>query len=592
MPANPPFKKNEVRDLYARGTWAYALGRPACEHAQYAEAIERAQYGKRRFNPWWIRNFGDVEATLAGCWMDEKAGRDVVDFCAILRHFEGDFAGKPFALSDWQTYDIVIPVFGWKQVNGTRRFRRVHNWVPKKNGKTSLAAALILYFLIGDNEPAAEIFTAAVDRKQSGKMFRSVVQMARKSPAILKRVDIVESRYRVVCQSTASFYEALSGEVIDMEGANIYAMLKDEAHVWPSDAMHEVTKHGGAARKQPIDWLISTSGKFDPTSYGYNEYDFCQKYLNAIGGAEKINEFFGYICGLTKDEEDFWREPAMCVKANPNIDISISLEADQKMCDEAMVKQREIPGIKRYRRNIWVNALDAWIPQDKWNARREDYTWDDLKDLTCYAGLDLSLSDDITALDLCFPPQGELDTYRFWSWYWCPEGVIEKRDEQYNGWYSMWAKDGYLLTTPGETIKQEFVHEKLREVREAVALRTIGYDRAFAAKLAQDLETDGFDVGAFGQGFPAMNEPTKLLYDLVMDGRMQHPGHPIMDWHVSNALAIRDGGDRIRIVKNWGAGPGKAKVRYKVDAVIARIQSLGTAQLDPIGVFDAAELIR
>lgn len=594
-PHDAPFRAREVRDLYRKGTWAYALGKPAWTHPKYKQAVEIARRGRKgqpSFNPWWIRNHSDVHAVLDGCWMDEAAGRRVVDFCAILRHFEGEFAGRQFVLSDWQAFDIIIPVFGWRQPNGTRRFRRVHNWVPKKNGKTSLAAALILYFLIGDDEPAAEIFTAAVDRKQSGKMFRSVVQMARRSPSIARRVEIVESRYRVVYPATASFYEALSGEVIDMEGANIYAMMKDEAHVWPSRAMHDTVKHGGASRRQPIDWLISTSGKFDPTSFGYQEYDFCQKHINAVCGTENIWEFFGYICGLTKEEEDSWREPAMCVKANPNIDISIKLVDDQKLCDEAAVKPGEVPGIKRYRRNIWVNALNAWMPMDKWDACRGDYTLDDLRGKTCYGGIDCSLSNDIFSLDFCFPPPRGCDKYRFWGFYWVPEGVVAQRDEEYNGMYSRWIASGHLLTTPGETVNQEFIRQKMHEARDLFALRATGYDRAFAQKLAQDLENDGFDVGAFGQGFPAMNEPTRLLYDLTIDGKVEHPGSPVFDWALSNAQSIEDGGGRIRIVKNWGSGPGKPRIRYKIDPVIARIESLGTSQLDPVGVFDVAELIR
>lgn len=358
--------------------------------------------------------------------------------------------------------------------------------------------------------------------------------------------------------------------------------------------MHDTLKHGGASRRQPMFFGITTAGVYDPTSIGWEQHDYARRILDATAGAEKDWTFFPYICGLTRDEEEMYHEPAMATKANPSIGITVFHEEIADVVREASQKPSEISVVKRYRFNTWTQTLNAWMPMDKWDACKGSYVESELHGLTCYAGLDCSLSQDITALVAYFSPQNDCPKGQLLPWFWVPEGVVPKRDEEYNGWYSMWVKGGYLKTTPGDTIDQEFIRQHFHWMRDTFALRTIGYDRAFAQKLAQDLESDGFDVGAFGQGFNAMNEPTNALIEMVIDGEIENPDHPILNWHMSNAQAILDGGGRTRIVKTWGAaGTGKARTRFKVDGVLATIMAIGTSRLDEIGVIASVnQLIR
>lgn len=597
MPSHDaPFRPRDVRDLYRCGTWAYALGKPAWTHPQYKRAVDIARRGRRgqpSFNPWWLRNWSDVAATLDGCWMDEKEGVHKADFFSLLRQFEGQYAGQPLHLMDWMRFDITIPLFGWKRRDGTRRYRRGHIEIPKKNSKTTTAAGYVILLTGFDDEPGAEVYTAAVDRKQAGKMFRAAYEMGRRSPGVKDALEFIPSRHRIVHLASASFYEALSAEVASKEGLNIHGLVEDELHVYPNRAMHDTLKHGGAARRQPLFFAITTAGVYDPTSIGWEQHDYARRVTHAINGAEQDWTFFGYMTGLAPDEEPMFYEPAMAVKANPAIGVSVHADEIADIVREALQKPSELPVVKRYRFNCWTQSVSTWMPQDKWDACAADYTQDDLEGLTCYAALDCSLSQDISALAMYFPPQGELEKARLLAWFWVPAGVVPKRDEEYNGWYSQWMKTGHLIATPGDTIDQEHIRAHLNALREKFSIRVVAYDRAFAQKLAQDLEGDGFDVGAFGQGFNAMNEPTNALLEMVFGQEIEHPNHPVLNWHISNAQAVQDGGGRVRLVKTWGhGGQGRARVRFKIDGAIATVMALGTSRLDEVGVFAAEELIR
>lgn len=584
-----PDKHPKPRDAYRRGVWAYAYGKSAKSHPKYDAAVKIAKRDK--WGPWWIRSWSDVEATLAGCYFDQDAGLEVVEFFSHLKHSKGRWGGHKFELADWQHYDIVMPLFGWKREDGTRRFRRAYIEIPKKNGKTTLSSGLTLYLLMYDGEPGAEVYSAAVDREQAGMVYQAASAMVKQSSELSASLRCIDSRKRIVYQEANAFYAALSADVASKEGLNIHGAIFDELHVYPNSQMWDTLKYGGAARRQPLQIAITTAGVYDPTSLGWEQHDYALKVRDAQVDAYKDWAQFAYVAGLDETEEDDWTNPKLWEKANPSWGITIREDEMAELCQVAVNQPSAVNDFKRYRLNIWTAQLNAWMNQAEWDACAGGYGESDLQGLTCYAGLDCSLSEDISALVLWFPPQQSLLKHRFLVWCWVPEERVSKCDAEYNGLYSVWIREGRLLTTPGPTIRQESIREKLNELAGRFSIRTVGYDRAFAQRLADDLESDGFDIGAFGQGFPAMNEPTTEFMKLVLQREMEHPNHPIMNWHVGNAQAVKDGGDRLRIVKNWGAGTQKARVRFKVDALIAAIMALGTSRLDQYPLDATSEIV-
>lgn len=587
------------RQDYLDGTWAYAYGKNARTHPRYKDALRLAgNHARRNKIPswaWWIRNWSDVEAVLDGCFFDIAAGYDVIDFCQYVHHFEGEWAGEVFEPADWQVYDIFMPLFGWKRANPEynpaipksrrfiRRFRRAYIEIPKKNGKTFMCSVLAIYLLDYDGEQGAKVFSGAVDRDQASMVYDAAAAMVAQSPELADHLKCIDSRKRITCRETNSFYMSLSSEVSSKEGKNIHGMVFDELHVYRDRRMWSTMKFGGAIRQQPIQIAITTAGVYDPTSLGWEQHELALKIRDAVGDAHKLWSNFAYVCNLTDEEQEDWTNPELWKKTNPSWGISIRASEMAESCAEAQENPADKNDFLRYRLDIWTQQLNAWMNMTAWDECAGTYDESDLAGETCYAGLDCSLSEDVTGLTLWFPPQKGRERHRLLCWAWCPEEAIPKFDEQYNGLYSLWRSRGYLIATPGPTIRQDYIREKLLELQKRFTIRTLGYDKAFAENLALQLQSDGFDVGSFGQGFPAMNEPTTLFMDLVKNGGLEHPNNPVLNWHVSNCQSIKDGGDRIRLVKNWGQ-QGKAQIRFKIDLAVASIMALGTSLLDPYPV--------
>jgi len=486
----------------------------------------------------------------AGCWMDEQKGRHVCDFYELLRHYEGELAGKPFILSDWQKYDITIPVYGWQRPGGLRRYRVGYDEITKKQGKSTWAGGTALYAICGDGEEGAECYTAATDREQSNVMFDSAQKMGKASPALRNILEFVPSRYRIVHHASASFSRALSSKSSSAHGLKPHFVLIDETHVFPNAELYDALLYGGRARRQPLVMCFTTAGIYDPTSIGWRLHDQAMRVL--YGESYTDWAFHAFVRRVESD-------PA------------------------------QASNTKRLLRNIWTAQQHAWMPMDKWAACAGEYTEDDLLDGVCYGGLDCSLLRDITALILWFPPQKDWTRHRFLCRFWVPEAGVTEFDVEYSGMYTTWIKAGMLLATPGETIDQSEIHAELTRLRDKYQIRTIGYDRAFAQNLAQNLEADGFDIGPFGQGVQAVNEPTLKLMELVLNGDLEHPNQPVMNWHISNCQAVLRNG-LLRLVKNSSGGRGKAQVRYKIDGAHAAVMALGTSLLEEI--FNTGELIR
>lgn len=587
-PHDPPYRAREVRDLYARGTWAYALGKSAWTHPKYKAAVALAK--RKQFNPWWIRNWGDVEATIAGCWMDEAHGIRACQFFELLRHFEDELAGQPFRLADWQKYDITIPIFGWKRPDGNRRFRVGYVEIPKKNGKTSWAAAVQIYMLIGDDQQGAENYSAANDREQASVMFRSALEMAQASPAISKLLEFIPSRYRIVYRQNASFYRALSYRPKGAHGLKPHFIGIDETHEFPNADFYDALIYGGRNRPQPLVMCFTTAGVYNPTSLGWRLH--AQANMIRNGEAYTNWSFFPYVCGLDDDEVAEWNTPAMCIKSNPNVGITFTLEKDKEQCSLVESDPAAENNSKRLLRNVWPAQQHAWMRMDRWAACAGTYSEDELAGLTCYGGIDCSLSEDISALVLWFPPQVGQERHRFLCRFWVPEDGVAAFDHEYAGMYSAWIKTGHLRTTPGPTINQDAIRAEVNALAENHQIRTIGYDRMFASELAKNLEADGFDVGPFNQGVTATNEPTLKLMELVLNGELEHPDHPVMNWHIGNCQAeFRNG--LIRLAKNSSGTGGKAQMRFKIDGASAAVNALGTSLLDENPIIESADqLIR
>ena len=346
---------------------------------------------------------------------DKAAADYAVGFIQCLCHTKGTWAGKPFELIDWQE-QIIRDIFGTIKPNGYRQFNTAYIEIPKKMGKSELAAAVALLLCGGDGEARAEVYGCAAVRQQAGIGFEVAADMVRMCPALNRRVKILTATKRIVYTPTNSFYQVLSAEAYSKHGFNIHGVVFDELHTQPNRKLFDVmTKGSGDARMQPLYFLITTAGT-DTKSICYETH---QKAKDILEGRKIDPTFYPVIYGA--DEGDDWTDPKVWKKANPSLGITVGIDKVKAACESAKQNPAEENSFRQLRLNQWVKQAVRWMPMDKWDRCAFATSEDDLEGRVCYGGLDLSSTTDITAFVLVFPPLDEEDKYVILPYFWIPE---------------------------------------------------------------------------------------------------------------------------------------------------------------------------
>ena len=494
---------------------------------------------------------------------DKDAADYAVMFIESLCHTKGTWAGKPFALIDWQE-QIIRDLFGVLKPNGYRQFNTAYIEIPKKQGKSELAAAVALLLLCGDGEERAEVYGCAADRNQAKIVFDVAVDMVRFCPALSKRVKILESQKKITYLPTNSSYQVLSADVANKHGFNTHGVIFDELHTQPNRKLFDVMLQGsGDARMQPLYFLITTAGN-DINSICYEVH---QKAIDIAEGRKVDPTFYSVIYGAAEDED--WTDPEVWKKANPSLGITVGIDKVQAACESAQQNPGEENAFRQLRLNQWVKQSVRWMPMDKWDACAFPVSEDDLEGRICYGGLDLSSTPDITAFVLVFPPLDEEDKYYILPYFWIPEETLDLRVRRDHVPYDLWERQGTLMTTEGNVVHYGYIEKFIERLGERFNIREIAFDRWGAVQMVQNLEGLGFTVVPFGQGFKDMSPPTKELMKLVLEEKIAHGGHPVLRWMMDNIFIRTDPAGNIKA--------DKEKSTEKIDGAIATIMGLDRA---------------
>ena len=510
-----------------------------------------------------LKKYKPTKFKLKSSAYDKSAADYAVAFIENLCHTKGAWAGKPFELIDWQE-QIIRDLFGTLKPNGYRQFNTAYIEIPKKQGKSELAAAVALLLTCGDGEERAEVYGCAADRQQAAIVFDVAADMVRMCPALSKRVKILASQKRLIYTPTNSFYQVLSAEAYSKHGFNIHGVVFDELHTQPNRKLFDVmTKGSGDARMQPLYFLITTAGT-DTHSICYETH---QKAKDIIEGRKIDPTFYPVIYGA--DESDDWTDPKVWKKANPSLDITVGIDKVKAACDSAKQNPGEENAFRQLRLNQWVKQAVRWMPMEKWDKCAFAVDEDELEGRVCYGGLDLSSTTDITAFVLVFPPLDNEDKYIILPYFWIPEDNLTLRVNRDHVPYDVWERHGYLQTTEGNVVHYGFIEQFIERLGERFNIREIAFDRWGAVQMVQNLEGMGFTVVPFGQGFKDMSPPTKELMKLVLEQKIAHGGHPVLRWNMDNIYIRTDPAGNIKA--------DKEKSTEKIDGAVATIMALDRA---------------
>ncbi|WP_349948437.1 terminase TerL endonuclease subunit [Lacrimispora sp. BS-2] len=494
---------------------------------------------------------------------DEVKAQYAVNFINFLKHTKGRWRGVPFELLPWQD-TIIRELFGTVKDNGYRQYNTAYVEIPKKNGKSELAAAVALYMTCGDGEWGAEVYGCASDRQQASIVFDVAVDMVDQCPALKKRIKPVMSVKRLVYKPTNSFYQVLSAEAYTKHGLNVHAVIFDELHAQPNRELFDVmTKGSGDTRTQPLFFLITTAGN-DRNSVCFEQH---QKAEDIILGRKIDPAFYPVIYGA-KDDAD-WSLEKVWYQANPSLGYTIDIEKVRNAYLSAKDNPAEENIFRQLRLNQWVKQSTRWMQMEKWDAC--DFTVDEVELIgrECYGGLDLSSSTDITAFVLIFPPRTEEEKYIILPYFWIPEENMRLRVRRDHVPYDVWEQQGFLKTTEGNVIHYGFIERFIDDLGKKFHIKEIAFDRWGAVQMVQNLEGLGFTVVPFGQGFKDMSPPSKELMKLTLEKKLAHGGHPVLRWMMDNIFIRQDPAGNIK--------PDKEKSTEKIDGAVAAVMALDRA---------------
>jgi phage terminase large subunit-like protein len=476
-----------------------------------------------------------------------------------LTHTSGPFAGQPFNLRPWQESVIIRPLFA-TGADGRRRYRTCLLMMPRKNGKTELAAALAIDGLLFDGEQGGQIYSAAADKDQAALVFNVAAQMIRNDPELYGACEILDSQKRIVHRKSGSFYRAISAEAYSKHGFNASRVIYDELHAAPNRELWDVLTSSTGARDQPLVIAISTAG--------YDRHSILwELYAHAVKVRERPDLDPSFLPILYEAPIDAdWTDPAVWAAANPALGDFRSAEEMTIACQRAQDIPAQENTFRRLYLNQWTEQASRWLALAAWDrcAAAIDPGW--YTGRRCYVGLDLSSTADLTALVAVFPDDSG-NGFAILSKFFLPADRMRDRVQRDRVPYDRWVREGRIVATPGAVVDYDAVRAVLSDWDDRFDLRDVAFDPWNATDLISRLQDqDGLTCVKMRQGFPTLSAPSKALEAAIVGGRLRHDGDPVLRWMVSNVAIETDAAGNIK--------PSKAKSTEKIDGVVALIMAL------------------
>lgn len=526
----------------------------------------------------WIRNASDERAVANGSKFREDWGERVLKFAEkYLILYEGDKAGEPLTPHTWQI-ETTMRLFGWARHSEhwgrwIRRFNAASIWLPKKQGKSPTLAWWGLYLLIADDEPGQKVYFGAKDGAQAREISgKHAIEMVQASEALMSECEINKSLMQITHVPTRSILKPISSSDSSAqkskEGLN-GCILIDECHVVDRAFMNRVSR-AGISRREAMRIEVSTAGN-DPDSYGKERYDYGKQ----IADGTQVNEQLFWTsweapqdltdAALAKDLLKWGRI------ANPMMGYLIpeaDLVADY---NESKRSLSQLGGFKMYRLNIWQQSANPWLRMGDWKRCEKEFTIDDIRHLSCWLGLDLGRTQDMTAAVFVFRDESD-DEPRFWQfpYFWLPEETA--KENAHLASFLDWADQGCLKLTDGSFVNKRLVLEELLEVCEGLRIQKILYDAKYADELTERLEEKlGVQRQEFSQSWINFAGPTADYERLIIAGHLYHPGNPVLTWQVGHVAYKIDNNGNKRPIK-----PPNQEHK-KIDGIVAGIMGLSLA---------------
>ena len=495
-------------------------------------------------------------------WRNDKLmmANRVSLFCETLPITSGVLAGQTMRLRDWQKA-FIQGVYG-PQKDGRRVVRTALLSLPRKNGKTQLAAMLALAHLCGPcSEMRGQVYSAASDRNQASLVFKELSAIIDRTPWMTERLNIRSFNKLIEDNETGSTYEALSSDARKAHGLSPSFVICDEVAQWRGRELYDNLISGLGARAEPLAVVIGTQAATDQNLMS-ELVDYAEK-LNT--GELSDPSFFGVVYKASDDADPF--APETWAACNPALGDFKSIVDMKTLAGQARHIPARVGPFKNLHLNMRTSAEVRFISAADWLACGEPVDAATLYGRPCWAGLDLSSTTDLTALVLYFP----FDGGAVLPFFWCPGENIQARSDADRVPYQLWAEQGYIETTPGRSVDYRFVARRMAAVASDYDLMGIAFDRWRIDTLKRILSEEGIDLPliSFGQGFKDMAPAVDALEAAVLDGKLRHGGHPVLTWNCSNCCVELDPAGNRKL--------SKRRSRERIDGMVSLAMAIGLA---------------
>lgn len=501
---------------------------------------------------------------------DEAKAREVIGFIELL-HLTDDFYGKPFVLQDWQK-DVVREVYGTIGADGYRQYRRGYLEIPKKNGKTTLIAALGLYHLVCD-PPGGQIYCCAAEKDQAGISYRTAKSMIEQDESLAEILKVVDSKKEIHNRTTGTFLKVLSAEAYSKHGLNPSIIIFDELHAQPNRELWDTMSFGASStRKQPLHWVITTSGDDpDRKSVGWEQHELARK---VIENPELDSTLYARIYGAP-DAADIYDEKTW-YGCNPSLGVTISIETIRSEAAAARNSESVERLFRWLRLNQWI-ALKrtGWLPLTLWDSTERDWNPADLLGQRCYVGLDLSSTTDLTAAVCLFPPSDDHDDWRHITYTWSPQANMKERETKDHVPYEKWTREGYLTATPGDVVDYGLVAADLAAINQRYDVQHFFSDpwrlEYLRQLLPEEIQSKFVEIP---QTMAGMSCGMSEIERMMRTGELTHGKNPVARWSFGNIRVAVDG--------NGNQKPLKNKSIERIDPTVALINVMaGAIKMEP-----------
>lgn len=492
-------------------------------------------------------------------YFDEKKYNTLTTFTGVMKHYSSGAAGKPFILEPWEDF-IICNIFCLYRVDTRRRkYKTAHISVSRKNGKTTLAAALGLFSLIADGEPASSVIMAANSREQAHIDFDAASAFARQLDPRKKSLKVL--RNEIVFQKNNASLKVISADASTGDGLNPQLVVLDELHEAPDSKLFDVLRSGQGFREQPLMLSITTAG-FRIGGFCNQYEDYCKEILMG----QKVDETL-FALLYTLDDGDDWTDESNFIKSNPNLGVTVKRDWLSEQVNQAKNSPTLEVGVKTKNLNVWCSSSNVWIPEHIIKNSMKKLDMSEFRNdnrYIVYMGFDLAAVSDLTAFTIMFVDPDE-EKYYFKTWYYLPKRAL---DGKYNSeLYKMWSSKGFLTLTDSETTDYAYIKNDILYWYNNLEVQLVSYDSWNATSLVNDLIKEGLPMQSYSQSIGNFNRPTKELERLILSDKVVIDNNPITRFCFDSV--------ELKVDINGNAKPCGDHEKKKIDGVISMLNCLG-----------------